>query len=105
MNTEPSGTGFATPFLTFKVSKVIEAAKRFGRGYKPRPASALPTRGTGFATPFLRFKISKGIEAAKRFGRGYKPRPALALSSANADACKIKLSHTRDGVCNPVLNV
>jgi hypothetical protein len=34
------GTGFATPFLRFKVSKVIEAFKRFGRGYKPRPASA-----------------------------------------------------------------
>ena len=33
-----SGTGFVTPFLTFKVSKVIEACKRFGRGCKPRPA-------------------------------------------------------------------
>jgi len=31
----PSGTGFVTPPLTFKVSKVIEASKRFGRGYKP----------------------------------------------------------------------
>jgi hypothetical protein len=27
--------------VTFKVSKVIEACKRFGRGCKPRPASAL----------------------------------------------------------------
>ena len=30
--------GFATPFLTFKDSKVVEASKRFGRGCKPRPA-------------------------------------------------------------------
>ena len=37
------GTGFATPFLRFKVSKVIEAFKRFGRGYKPRPASGYPS--------------------------------------------------------------
>jgi len=34
-----SGTGFATPSLTFKVSNIIEATKRFGRGCKPRPAS------------------------------------------------------------------
>ena len=27
-------------FLTFKVSKVIEASKRFDRGCKPRPAQA-----------------------------------------------------------------
>jgi len=33
-----SGTGFVTPSLPFKVSKIIEASKRFGRGYKPRPA-------------------------------------------------------------------
>ncbi len=33
------GTGFATPSLTFKVSNIIEATKRFGRGCKPRPAS------------------------------------------------------------------
>ena len=33
-----SGTGLAAPFLRFKVSKIIEASKRFGRGYKPRPA-------------------------------------------------------------------
>ncbi len=37
----PSGTGFATPPLTFKVSKVIEASKRSSRGYKPRLASAV----------------------------------------------------------------
>jgi len=31
----------ATPFLEFKISKVIEASKRFGRGCKPRPASSV----------------------------------------------------------------
>ena len=36
-----SGTGIVTPFLTFQVSKVIEACKRFGRGCKPRPASGV----------------------------------------------------------------
>jgi hypothetical protein len=29
-------------FLTFKVSKAIELSKRFGRGYKPRPALDSP---------------------------------------------------------------
>ncbi len=33
-----NGTGFETPSLTFKVSKVIEASKRFRRGCKPLPA-------------------------------------------------------------------
>ena len=37
------GTWFAIPFLRFKVSKVIEAFKRFGRGYKPRPALGYPS--------------------------------------------------------------
>ena len=35
------GARFATPFLTFKVSKVIEAFKRLRRGYKPRLAKAM----------------------------------------------------------------
>ena len=74
---------------------MADAVNSFGLGRIIMADAVNSTRGTGFATPFLTFKVSKGIEAFKRFGRGYKPRPALAFSSA----------HTRDGVCNPVLNV
>jgi len=59
-----SETGFATPSLPFKVSKIIEASKRFGRGYKPRPAwnhiatseTGFVTSGTGLAAPSLTFR-------------------------------------------------
>ena len=55
-----SGTGFVIPSLTFKVSKIIEASKRFGRGYKPRPASSteFATSGAWFATSGTEFLTS-----------------------------------------------
>ena len=45
----PSRTGFATPPLMFKVSKVIEATKRFDRGCKPRPAQLKTLKALNFA--------------------------------------------------------
>jgi hypothetical protein len=46
----PSRTGFATPSLTFKVSKVIEGSKRFDRGCKPRPAQLKTLKALDFAS-------------------------------------------------------
>ena len=62
---EPKRDGVCNPFLTFKISKVIEAFKRFGRGCKPRPASV----GRIYCWDEVRIPVFR-----TQAGRGLQPR-------------------------------